>query len=81
MRVLASLLTGYGGSVPPPFRRSFMGGENDIRGFRLFQVTPVAWIPDSALVPLLNDNGTVRMQSQVIDGIEQQVPVTTNVPV
>ncbi|MDA0204929.1 MAG: outer membrane protein assembly factor BamA [Acidobacteria bacterium] len=81
MRVLGSLLTGYGGSVPPPFRRSFMGGENDIRGFRLFQVTPVAWIPDSAVVPLLNDNGTQRTQSQIINGIEQQVPVTTSVPV
>jgi outer membrane protein insertion porin family len=81
MRVLGSLLTGYGGNVPPPFRRSFMGGENDIRGFRLFQVTPVAWIPDSETVPLLNNNGTVRTQSQIIDGIEQQVPVLTTIPV
>ena len=26
MRLLVSVLTGYGGKVPPPFRRSFMGG-------------------------------------------------------
>ena len=81
MRVLGSLLTGYGGSVPPPFRRSFMGGENDIRGFRLFQVTPLAWIPDSAPMQLLNDNGTPRKQSRIIDGIEQQVDVYTDAPV
>lgn len=81
MRVLGSLLTGFGGSVPPPFRRSFMGGENDIRGFRLFQVTPVAWIPDSATVPILNDNGTQRTQTQIVNGVEVKVPVSTTVPV
>ena len=81
MRTLVSSLTGYGGKVPPPFRRSFMGGENDIRGFRLFSVSPMAWIPDTATVPILNDNGTQRTQVQVIDGVEQSFPVTTDVPV
>jgi outer membrane protein insertion porin family len=81
MRGLFSLLTGYGGSVPPPFRRSFMGGENDIRGFRLFAVSPMAWIPDTATVPITNDNGTTRTQLQVVEGVEELVPVTTQIPI
>ena len=51
MRFLFSFLSGYGGKVPPPFQRAFMGGENDIRGFDIFSVSPMAWIPDTANVP------------------------------
>ena len=81
MRGLFSLLSGYGGSVPPPFRRNFMGGENDIRGFRLWSVSPMAWIPDTANVPLLNDNGVPRTQIQVVEGSEQVVPAIAEVPI
>ena len=81
MRLLVSVLTGYGGKVPPPFRRSFMGGENDIRGFRIFSVSPMAWIPDTASAPVLNASGTPREQVLVVDGIEQRVPITTTVPI
>ena len=27
------MITGYGGKEVPPFSRSFMGGEQDVRGF------------------------------------------------
>lgn len=81
MRGLFSLLTGYGGSVPPPFRRNFMGGENDIRGFRLFSVSPMAWIPDTATVPILNDNGVQRTQVSVVDGVEQVVGASQDIPI
>ncbi len=81
MRLLMSVLSGYGGKVPPPFRRSFMGGENDIRGFRIFSVSPMAWIPDTATAPLLNGDGTPREQVLMVDGIEQRVPITTTVPI
>jgi outer membrane protein insertion porin family len=30
----AQTLFGYGGKAPPPFARTFMGGENDVRGFQ-----------------------------------------------
>jgi outer membrane protein insertion porin family len=81
MRGLFSMLTGYGGSVPPPFRRNYMGGENDIRGFRLWSVSPMAWIPDVADVPVYNDNGVQRTQVQVVEGVEEVVPVFTKAPV
>ena len=81
MRFLFSFLTGYGGRVPPPFRRSFMGGENDIRGFEIFSIVPMAWIPDTATVPVLNGDGTLRQQVVIREGIEQLVPVTQTVPI
>ena len=81
MRGLFSVLTGYGGKVPPPFRRSFMGGENDIRGFEIFSISPMAWIPDTANVPVLNGDGTQRQQVAIVDGVEENVPITTTIPI
>ena len=81
MRGLFSLLSGYGGKVPPPFRRSFMGGENDIRGFRLWSLSPMAWIPTETQALLYNDNGTPRTQIEVVEGVERIVPVTTDIPI
>ena len=39
-RALSWLITGYGGKEVPPFSRSFMGGEQDIRGFEIWGITP-----------------------------------------
>ena len=81
MRGLFSFLSGYGGRVPPPFNRSYMGGENDIRGFQIWSVIPMVWIPDFVDVPILNDNGVARTQVMEIDGVEERVPVTTEAPI
>ena len=81
MRALFSFLSGYGGKVPPPFRRAYMGGENDIRGFEIFGISPMVWIPDTATVPILNDNGTPRQQVLIVDGVERKVNQTTTVPI
>ncbi len=81
MRGLFSFLSGYGGRVPPPFNRSFMGGENDVRGFQIWSISPMVWIPDFTSVPVLNDNGVSRTQVQLVDGVEERVPLTTEVPV
>jgi len=55
-------ITGYGGKTAAPFNRFFMGGENDVRGFQYFQITPVAFVPIESSVPLLNSDGTPRQQ-------------------
>ena len=81
MRGLISFLSGYGGRVPPPFNRSFMGGENDVRGFQIWSISPMVWIPDFTQVPVLNDNGTERTQIQIVNGVEERVPLFTEVPV
>ena len=53
-----SFLTGYGGVVAPPFERSYMGGEYDIRGFDIRSISPVAYLPNLGSVTLQNPDGT-----------------------
>ena len=57
-RAQGSFITGYGGLVAPPFQRFFMGGENDIRGFDIRSVSPVAFLPSSNVITLTNPDGT-----------------------
>jgi outer membrane protein insertion porin family len=57
--VQASFLTGFDGLVAPPFQRSYMGGENDLRGFDIRSVSPVAFLPATANVVLRNPDGSI----------------------
>src|SRR5208282_3285706 len=57
-RLQASYISGFGGLVAPPFQRFFMGGENDIRGFDVRSVSPVAFLPSSNVITLTNPDGT-----------------------
>ena len=41
----ASTISGYGGKVPPPFSRFYMGGDLDIRGFSPYTISPVGFFP------------------------------------
>ena len=54
----ASYITGFGGLVAPPFQRFYMGGENDIRGFDIRSISPVAFLPSSNVITLTNPDGT-----------------------
>jgi outer membrane protein insertion porin family len=45
LHLLTSMATGYSGKVLPPFDRFYQGGENDIRGFDFYTVSPWAFIP------------------------------------
>jgi outer membrane protein insertion porin family len=56
--VQASFITGYGGVVAPPFERAYLGGENDLRGFDIRTVSPIAYLPSAQTVPLRNPDGT-----------------------
>ena len=53
-----SYISGYGGLVAPPFQRFYMGGENDIRGFDIRSVSPVAFLPSSNVITLTNPDGS-----------------------
>ncbi len=82
MHFLGRVLTGYGGKVAPPFSRYYMGGENDIRGFDIWGISPVAFIPDTASINQLNSDGTPRVQRIVNpDGSISFNPVTQTVPI
>jgi len=53
-----SFITGYSGIVAPPFERAYLGGENDIRGFDIRTISPIAYLPSAQSVPLRNGDGT-----------------------
>jgi outer membrane protein insertion porin family len=73
MHLSARLLTGYGGKVAPPFTRYFMGGENDVRGFNIWTISPIVYLPsDVATIVVYNNDGTQRTQ--------KGVPLTMTVP-
>jgi outer membrane protein insertion porin family len=57
--IQASFLTGYGGLVSPPFERFYLGGENDIRGFDIRSVSPIAFLADKGVITLRNPDGSV----------------------
>jgi outer membrane protein insertion porin family len=56
--VQGSFISGFGGLVAPPFQRFYMGGENDIRGFDIRTVSPVAFLPSAGAIALTNRDGT-----------------------
>jgi outer membrane protein insertion porin family len=56
--VQGSFITGYGGLVAPPFQRTYMGGENDLRGFDIRSISPVAFLPNVGSIALTNQDGT-----------------------
>jgi outer membrane protein insertion porin family len=41
----AAFATGWGGRVLPPYSRWFLGGEQDLRGFDVRSVAPIAYVP------------------------------------
>jgi outer membrane protein insertion porin family len=78
--LMSTVLFGYGGKVAPPFARAFMGGENDIRGFDFFTITPVGYIPSSASTNILNPDGSQRTQKTLVNGVLTSTNVTQNIP-
>ena|SRR5579884_1432613 len=81
MHLFGRFITGYGGKVAPPFNRYYAGGENDIRGFDIWGVSPIAYIPSSAPINVLNPDGTPRQQRVISNGVTSFVPVTMNIPI
>jgi outer membrane protein insertion porin family len=81
MHGLGRFLTGYGGKVAPPFNRFYMGGENDIRGFEIWGISPIAYIPSSAPINVLNNDGTPRLQKIIVDGVVTSTAVTQTIPI
>ena len=80
LHLMGSLITGYGGKFVPPFSRTFIGGEMDVRGFENWGISPIAFIPSSTSVSVLNNDGSARTQRVIVNGVSQQQPVQMNVP-
>jgi len=79
-RLQTALATGYGGRVLPPFNRFFLGGEDTVRGFDFFTISPWTFIPTEQTAQIFFTNPTQldangNPQLQFI-----QVPVLTFFP-
>jgi len=77
---MSSLLTGYGGKVAPPFSRTFIGGEQDVRGFEIWGISPVAFVPSSTSIRILNADGTERTQKTITNGVVSQTTAMQTIP-
>ena len=52
IRFLTAFTTGYAGKDVPPLTRLYMGGEQDVRGFDIRTITPVAFVPTNSPVTI-----------------------------
>lgn len=57
IRLQGSFITGYAGQVAPPFERFFTGGDNDLRGFDIRAISPVAFLNDKVDMPVTSSSG------------------------
>ncbi len=80
-RLLGSYVAGYGGKNAPPFNRYYIGGEQDVRGFDIWTISPIVYIPSQATIPVLNNDGSARLQKVVTNGVESFAPVSMNIPI
>jgi outer membrane protein insertion porin family len=59
MRLQGSYISGFGGTVAPPFQRFYMGGESDLRGFDVRTISPYVFVTSARNVTLTNPDGSV----------------------
>ncbi|MGC2420225.1 MAG: outer membrane protein assembly factor BamA [Candidatus Acidiferrales bacterium] len=54
--VQTTSITGYGGKNVPPYDRFYLGGENDVRGYDFYTISPFVALPQltTVSVPYLN---------------------------
>ena len=57
--VSSRFITGYGGKVAPPYSRFYMGGENDVRGFDILTISPIAFLPTESSFTAVNGAGKI----------------------
>jgi outer membrane protein insertion porin family len=65
LRFQTSMITGYGGKEPTPYSRFYQGGENDVRGYDFYTISPFVVIPYQSSTGItytdptkINSNGT-----------------------
>ena len=81
MRLRGRMLSGYGGKRAPPFDRYYMGGEDDIRGFSSWEVSPISVMPGAVRLPVLNVDGNPVVLSMPVNGVATPVPFTFSIPI
>jgi len=77
LRVQGRMITGFGGKEVPPNNRFYAGGEQDIRGYDVYTISPFVFIPFSTTAPItflnpqvLNSQGLPTAQTIPINVLE-----------
>jgi outer membrane protein insertion porin family len=75
LRLLTAFATGYSGVVLPPFNRFYIGGEDNVRGFDIRTITPIAFIP------VQQTQQVFYLHPTILDGNGNPTLQVANVPV
>jgi outer membrane protein insertion porin family len=73
LHFLTSVITGYGGKEVPPNTRFYAGGEQDVRGFDFYTISPFVFIPFATTTNVIFFNPHNLNQ--------QGVPIPETIPV
>jgi outer membrane protein insertion porin family len=80
VRVLTSMITGYNGTDVPPFSRFYLGGENDVRGFDFYTISPFVAIPSSSTTTVTYFDPTRLGPGGNPTQVALNVPIVTFLP-
>jgi outer membrane protein insertion porin family len=79
-RLLGSFVSGFGGQVPSPVNRFYIGGEDSVRGFDIRAISPMAFIPASLTIPVffldptkLDANGNPTVTATNVNVLTQTI--------
>lgn len=79
-RLMTSLGTGYGGEVLPPNNRTYLGGEDTVRGYDIRTITPVAFLPLETTATVsyfdptrLDANGNPQVQAILVPVLDYTI--------
>jgi outer membrane protein insertion porin family len=77
LHFLTSFITGYGGKEVPPNTRFYAGGEQDVRGFDFYTISPFVFIPFATTTNVtffnphnLNQNGVPIAETIPVNVLE-----------
>ena len=71
---LAADITGFGGKDAPPYNKYYLGGENDIRGYYLYTVSPFV------VLPYQTSTAVTYLDPTKLNSIGQPTAVSFSVP-
>jgi outer membrane protein insertion porin family len=74
MHFLVADITGYGGKDAPPYNKFYLGGENDVRGYYLYTISPFV------VLPYQTTTAVEYLDPTRINSVGQPTPVAISVP-
>ena len=76
----AANITGYGGKDAPPYNKFYLGGENDVRGFYIYTISPFVVLPFQTTTPVTYLDPTRVNQLGQPSAVSLSVPTLEFIP-